>query len=642
MDNSKLYENVEDTIDGNGLSLQARISLKTERVILLKKYRKYLEIIITDMDCDAELEEADFSSLVDYYVQNICQNHQEEHIDVRNTKVYIHMKNSQKVFKNLKKLKLSEMFNEIKICNLSFPNVRRVIVKSIYGNSVHFKNDSILVTSNGMLLNTFCLSKEETLNLSNVASIIDNGAFKGCAAVKIKDINRFSWNSKILDGYIYSDASPFVKDINEKGEIIFSRYSKTILSDVICQNCTFVLKNTEHIKVIIDFICHERFNEYIHSLNVTVNMNISSHIDTELLISLFDKCSLFIKNIFLSENNNYYCIEDNVLYTKNKKTLIRSSSSKSGDFIVPDGVEYIYSYAFYHCNLIKSIHLPDTIKSIDRYAFSQMERLELIHFGKGIERLDGFRCFHKNVNIKEIELPGNIKHIGSEAFSYCLSLEKIKFNEGLETISEEAFSNIAAKEIELPDTVKSIGNNAFKFVDKLTINTKSNIIQGLMNSFLSVKFVSSSLAYTNAGKTIKDIQTGKTFYFPCYLDNAYILNTLEYSWNAGICIEQQPIKLADIFPNNFFVLYSLFKDNRDSRKLKNMLHSKESKIIQSLIKTGEFSDEDFISIVQGGFISEKGLKYLLKNTNDVTKRSYIMDALYKYDSSEKYENFENI
>lgn len=524
------------------------------------------------------------------------------------------MKNSQKVFKNLKKLKLSEMFNEIKICNLSFPNVRRVIVKSIYGNSVHFKNDSILVT----------------------------GAFKGCAAVKIKDINRFSWNSKILDGYIYSDASPFVKDINEKGEIIFSRYSKTVLSDVICQNCTFVLKNTEHIKVIIDFICHERFNEYIHSLNVTVNMNISSHIDTELLISLFDKCSLFIKNIFLSENNNYYCIEDNVLYTKNKKTLIRSSGSKSGDFIVPDGVEYIYSYAFYHCNLIKSIHLPDTIKSIDRYAFSQMERLELLHFGKGIERLDGFRCFHKNVNIKEIELPGNIKHIGSEAFSYCLSLEKIKFNEGLETISEEAFSNIAAKEIELPDTVKSIGNNAFKFVDKLTINTKSNIIQGLMNSFLSVNFVSSSLAYTNAGKTIKDIQTGKTFYFPCYLDNAYILNTLEYSWNAGICIEQQPIKLADIFPNNFFVLYSLFKDNRDSRKLKNMLHSKESKIIQSLIKTGEFSDEDFISIVQGGFISEKGLKYLLKNTNDVTKRSYIMDALYKYDSLEKYENFENI
>lgn len=90
MDNSKLYENVEDTIDGNGLSLQARISLKTERVILLKKYRKYLEIIITDMDCDAELEEADFSSLVDYYVQNICQNHQEEHIDEKQSAHHVY------------------------------------------------------------------------------------------------------------------------------------------------------------------------------------------------------------------------------------------------------------------------------------------------------------------------------------------------------------------------------------------------------------------------------------------------------------------------------------------------------------------------------------------------------------------------
>lgn len=72
---------------------------------------------------------------------------------------------------------------DIKIENLQFPNVREIT-----SYSCHFPSGSMLMRKmpgfTYCLLNTFCLSENEVVNLSNVSSI-NALAFKGCESEHI-------------------------------------------------------------------------------------------------------------------------------------------------------------------------------------------------------------------------------------------------------------------------------------------------------------------------------------------------------------------------------------------------------------------------------------------------------------------------
>lgn len=126
-------------------------------------------------------------------------------------------------------------------------------------------------------------------------------------------------------------------------------------------------------------------------------------------------------NLQVVAANSHYRVEDNVLYSFDKKTII-SYCSNDSTFCIPNTVETIASDAFY-----------------GRY------------------------------NLKMIVIPSSVKVIGDGAFYGCKNIERIEMSDGVEIIGNEAFANLKSlKSIRIPDTIKYIGKDAFKNDNRLS------------------------------------------------------------------------------------------------------------------------------------------------------------------------------
>lgn len=105
----------------------------------------------------------------------------------------------------------------------------------------------------------------------------------------------------------------------------------------------------------------------------------------------------------------YYTIKDNVLYNKDKTTLLCyfNDSTKA---VIPDSVCEIGDYAFYKSK------------------------------------------------ITDVKIPNSVKTIGKEAFADCM-LKEADLPEGLQTIGQKAFLCESLTKITIPSTVTSCGNS---------------------------------------------------------------------------------------------------------------------------------------------------------------------------------------
>lgn len=123
--------------------------------------------------------------------------------------------------------------------------------------------------------------------------------------------------------------------------------------------------------------------------------------------------------------------------------------------IIPDDVNIIDKYAFYHISGLKKINLPISLTKIDDYAFQQCHDLE------------------------EMVLPENLLSIGDSAFKHCDNLKKVIFNEGLESIAQSAFEGVDVDEIVLPGSLKKL--SSLPGYKKISINSKNETFLAIDN-----------------------------------------------------------------------------------------------------------------------------------------------------------------
>ena len=148
-----------------------------------------------------------------------------------------------------------------------------------------------------------------------------------------------------------------------------------------------------------------------------------------------------------------YVLENNTLYTVDKKLLIGYYGYKNETFDVPEGVETIGDYAFAGRGL-KFIKLPSTVKVIGDFAFLGCQLLE------------------------KIEMSTSIKHIGQGAFTDCKKLQNLKLPNGLLSIGSFAFSYCSSiQSINVPSTVISIGRNPFLYDRQLNLYCDSYLYE---------------------------------------------------------------------------------------------------------------------------------------------------------------------
>ncbi|MBQ3838006.1 MAG: leucine-rich repeat domain-containing protein, partial [Treponema sp.] len=82
----------------------------------------------------------------------------------------------------------------------------------------------------------------------------------------------------------------------------------------------------------------------------------------------FDISPNVFTSINVAESNPVYSSLDGVLFSKDKKTLIKCPEGKSGVYTVPVGVTTIGTNAFCKCSKLTGIALPNSLLEIDQYA----------------------------------------------------------------------------------------------------------------------------------------------------------------------------------------------------------------------------------------------------------------------------------
>lgn len=119
-----------------------------------------------------------------------------------------------------------------------------------------------------------------------------------------------------------------------------------------------------------------------------------------------------LTEIVVSARNQNYCIFGDVLFDKEKHTLIcYPAGKKDTEYSIPYGVTKIEDSAFRGCSLTH-IEIPNSVFSIGDRAFSECRKLIDVNIPNSVNSI-GYRAFD---DTEEITLTHNVEHIGEYAF----------------------------------------------------------------------------------------------------------------------------------------------------------------------------------------------------------------------------------
>ncbi|MCM1061219.1 MAG: leucine-rich repeat domain-containing protein [Eubacterium sp.] len=184
---------------------------------------------------------------------------------------------------------------------------------------------------------------------------------------------------------------------------------------------------------------------------------------SEIEDNIFSNCDS-LKELSISSENEYFAVEDNVLFNKDKTMLyIYPAGLQNETYDIPNTVVKLASGAFTSSKLTK-ITLPENLSEIP------------------------WAAFFYSYNLTSINIPAQIKTIGESAFEECSSLSKVVLNQGLEDIDNKAFAETAITSIEIPEGVTHIGYYAFSYCRSLksvTIPESVTFIGGIISDSMS-------------------------------------------------------------------------------------------------------------------------------------------------------------
>ena len=128
---------------------------------------------------------------------------------------------------------------------------------------------------------------------------------------------------------------------------------------------------------------------------------------------------------------------------------------------LPEGLEWIYSYAFARCTGIKKIVIPSTVLGFGG-VFRYCSGLTDLTIREGVKKIsDG--AFVACTNLVNVTLPSTLTVLGKYSFNYCSSLKYLSIPDNVTQIGTAAFQSCYKLErIRIPESVTSIGSNAIQ------------------------------------------------------------------------------------------------------------------------------------------------------------------------------------
>ena len=177
-----------------------------------------------------------------------------------------------------------------------------------------------------------------------------------------------------------------------------------------------------------------------------------------------------LSEINVDNSNKDFTSIDGVLYSKDKKTIIKCPDFRKGNFTIPGSVTTIGKMAFCNCKELTDISIPKSVKTIGEYAFQFCTFTE-ISLPSGLTQIESY-AFRSCENLRQITIPDKVKEIGFGAFELCTALYSVTISNGVAEIGPYAFEQCTSLEsITLPKSITEIGVMAFANCTKLRVVT---------------------------------------------------------------------------------------------------------------------------------------------------------------------------
>ncbi len=126
-----------------------------------------------------------------------------------------------------------------------------------------------------------------------------------------------------------------------------------------------------------------------------------------------------LKAIAVDPKNRYFKSVDDILFNKNKSTLICYPAMRDGSsYTVPDSVTVISDWAFCDCRTLSEVVIPDSVSEIGEGAFYQCTSLVELTIPDSVVKIDDI-AFRGCVNLERIIIPDSVSEFGWGIFNGC-------------------------------------------------------------------------------------------------------------------------------------------------------------------------------------------------------------------------------
>ena len=125
--------------------------------------------------------------------------------------------------------------------------------------------------------------------------------------------------------------------------------------------------------VLPDEVCSMEYSAFERCRRIT-DIVLSNNMDIKRLVIAFKMCKN-LDTISVLDDNPLYSYDNGVLFNKDKTEILYCSRNKTGEYVIPDGVESIGEYAFFKCNFLESVVFPRGLKKISLGAFYDCDSL---------------------------------------------------------------------------------------------------------------------------------------------------------------------------------------------------------------------------------------------------------------------------
>lgn len=522
---------------------------------------------------------------------------------------------------SVERLYISENVRNISISNNTFPNVNRVVSDSKYFLSGNVLIEHYDVQDIYILKNTFCKKKGENIDLKNVNRIKDY-AFVNCCSGNVTNVSeQILCDYKAFYQYKGIYQLPVVNGAHMLGNIMMTA------SDIIPARTTSINKDVDFSKKETVSLTDIKLVSQIYSANIPKRI----YVDNEEPIvpgDIYNMCRYKFEWIDISPKNKYYTSIDGIIYTADKKILVRCPVGRTGRVVIPDGVTAIGHDAFRFCNISEAV-IPDSVTEVGAAAFAD-SNIEKLTFGKGMTYISK-RMFRLCRNLKHIHIPSNIKEIMSSAFSSCKAMEDIVLDEGVERIGPDAFEANTTNDIKisLPSSVRMIESGALRNIKNVMLTNK------IPSGFFTSLYTSDSGAdiHVNIG--------GKQYVLPSQSRFQEMDDYVSFLPINDRLLWQQYMYISDrdIMKRYKFIMraYKAVNGNIEKQSKKEMLDMlrDNQKYIISNCCTYRYEAEYFIFMLSLDICTKQTIEKIISfadKTEGLSLKAYALDALNRMDT----------